>query len=648
MSNNLINFVSQRRLKTFLDKLFGVFISKAEYSNNMTHYDNRHTCYYNPTNLDFSKNYVMLCEDITSPEDIANSVWTANYNNEVFEFSPEIISEFSWLENYQCYFCTFKTPLNYKIDDPDKLIELQCLVFPKPYQSITEPGIYITTENLSSYAIINSEIEFSIGELKQIDDKYIPDTIIRGSEKGSPNGIATLNNEGKINSDQMPDNEIYWSDVKDRPFYDARNIIDIKIPNDISDIPKLYSRPCEELENGRITFIKMSDDYIAPNDILGATIDYNTGSGGVRNFAIEDKYIFVCDTGFYVAYVDSEGDMMFPVCLSIHTNGVLEMMDGLVVFDVEPGLYFLYDEELITETVNYFEKTSGELKTLDIKYLPENMALGYETKHFDDIIWDGNTDGLLTATYSVDGESISWYRVSEKFIPQDDMIGATYYTTPTMSPDENGTTYTFEVPTFINNNGSFTSEVYFVSVSEPNTMIDMYGMEVVFPDEGIWFVGLDTEYGFGYVANLISHGELVQLDEKFIPDTIARKSDLYDINLSNYYTKEETYSRSEVDAAIENIDELNNYYTKPEIDEEVSNVNLALDNRYTKQETEHVLSNYVTLTSLSNALIPYLIIHQADEAYAKKANVYTKDEVDNQFALFDAALSNVVGSGVLS
>lgn len=359
--------------------------------------------------------------------------------------------------------------------------------------------------------------------------------------------------DGKVPLSQLPDNigggVTSWNDLKDKPFYDTRT--STKITIDVTNMPKVSSRPIEELDGMSITVVKASDEYIAPNDMLGSIIDYNTGSGGVLNFVVENKNLVTCDVGFYVAYVYDEGDADIPVCFSVPTSCTLKMLDGLIIFDVEQGLYFLHDEMLGT-SVNYFEKTGGELKTLDIKYLPQNMALGYEDKAFEDIVFDGNTDGLEFVSLDLGDMVLSWYRVSDKFVPLSNMIGAVYLAPPITNPE--GVFQEKEFSDYdiqISSNGSYYYDISFISVSEPNTTLDLDGIEVMFPSEGIWFVQYDFGDGAEYIKYLKSPNQIVQLDEKFIPDTIARKSDLKKIDLSNYYNKSDIDNKfSELDLAL--------------------------------------------------------------------------------------------------
>lgn len=77
-----------------------------------------------------------------------------------------------------------------------------------------------------------------------------------------------------------------------------------------------------------------------------------------------------------------------------------------------------------------------------------------------------------------------------------------------------------------------------------------------------------------------------------------------DVDLSNYYTKDETYSKQEIDDAISNVDvDLSAYYTKTQTDN-------LLENKANKSDIPDIsgkadkteLSNYVTTSALNSGL----------------------------------------------
>ena len=107
----------------------------------------------------------------------------------------------------------------------------------------------------------------------------------------------------------------------------------------------------------------------------------------------------------------------------------------------------------------------------------------------------------------------------------------------------------------------------------------------------------------GHTTSIATNASAIQTEkdralaaESALSDRINTKADASSLN--NYYTKEETYNKTEIDQAIANVDisdELANYYTKSEtynkteIDQAIANVDISgqLNNYYTKTESDN-------------------------------------------------------------
>lgn len=112
-----------------------------------------------------------------------------------------------------------------------------------------------------------------------------------------------------------------------------------------------------------------------------------------------------------------------------------------------------------------------------------------------------------------------------------------------------------------------------------------------------------------------------------------------DDKLVSYYTKSETYSKTEVDSAISGVDvseqlknyatndslqsNLGNYYTKTEIDEKI----------------ENSLTDYATESYVAQAIANADISEKLNDYYTK-SETYTKDEVDDKVANVKVDLSD--------
>lgn len=135
-----------------------------------------------------------------------------------------------------------------------------------------------------------------------------------------------------------------------------------------------------------------------------------------------------------------------------------------------------------------------------------------------------------------------------------------------------------------------------------------------------------------------------------------------DIDLSDYYTKSETYNKTEIDSKISNMGtggsvDLSNYYTKSETDEAMNDKanKIHTHNEYLTELPTHTHSEYLKelpthehseyLTELpSHEHEQYLTEHQDISHKADKSDIYTKFETDNKISE-EIAKAQLGGSG---
>lgn len=135
-------------------------------------------------------------------------------------------------------------------------------------------------------------------------------------------------------------------------------------------------------------------------------------------------------------------------------------------------------------------------------------------------------------------------------------------------------------------------------------------------------------------SNLTDYYTKSQIDE-----LIAKIPGSPDLNLDNYYTKDETYNKSEIDQKISEIEhpsvDLSNYYTKSEVDNLIPEVDLS--NYYTQDEVDSLLANIdIPDINLSDYYTRAEIDSEISELDEKidqlsgtdLSNYYTKSEVD--------------------
>lgn len=135
-----------------------------------------------------------------------------------------------------------------------------------------------------------------------------------------------------------------------------------------------------------------------------------------------------------------------------------------------------------------------------------------------------------------------------------------------------------------------------------------------------------------------------------------------DIDLSDYYTKSETYNKTEIDSKIANMGaggsvDLSNYYTKSETDEAMNDKanKVHTHNEYLTELPTHTHSEYLKelpthehseyLTELpSHEHEQYLTEHQDISHKADKSDIYTKTQTDNKISE-EIAKAQLGGSG---
>ena len=80
-----------------------------------------------------------------------------------------------------------------------------------------------------------------------------------------------------------------------------------------------------------------------------------------------------------------------------------------------------------------------------------------------------------------------------------------------------------------------------------------------------------------------------------------------DLDIHNFF-----YNKSEINSMLASgSTDLSNYYTKPQVEALISNINLS--NYYTKAEVDSPLSDYSTITYLQDTYMTPLLITQTNE-----------------------------------
>ena len=155
----------------------------------------------------------------------------------------------------------------------------------------------------------------------------------------------------------------------------------------------------------------------------------------------------------------------------------------------------------------------------------KNRPGGYETGF--EITWDGDTTGRASAT--AEGAPYVWYKVSDKILTADDIIGAT------VTAVENGVSQSFVVTSdmIIEQEYGYVIGYSYIFIAAKTG--DFNGMHI--PEPGVYFLNASAD---GFSVNVSSLSTIIPIpfDDKYIPDSIARKDKVY--------TKDEVYTKNEI------------------------------------------------------------------------------------------------------
>ena len=376
---------------------------------------------------------------------------------------------------------------------------------------------YYTSANVDAKI---EEVNTSIGEVNTTLEE------INTSLEEVNTSLATKADlvDGKIPASQLPDDigsgggltEVSWEDVQDKPFYDTRvgsYYSQVENPNPVSFDIAAFGYTC----------CKISDLVLTRDELFsGINIIIN----GTSHTPIESHIQF--ETSDFVMFQTGAAFIM-----PLKTGFISFEFSGMAVeMNVpEMGIYCVDDilSGAIIEIV-----CGGELKTIDLKFLPPNMALGYEEKG-EGIIWDGNTDGLTEVATEFDADGtlmeLAFYKMSDKTPSISEMVGR-QQSLSSVDGESSEIVTEGSCSVFADNGSYMVGDVFIIVCLSNDTtlpLVEMMGAaeDITFPEAGIWFAKMSVGGAvMMQTTSLTSPDTLVPIDEKFIPDTIARKSDL--------------------------------------------------------------------------------------------------------------------------
>ena len=143
----------------------------------------------------------------------------------------------------------------------------------------------------------------------------------------------------------------------------------------------------------------------------------------------------------------------------------------------------------------------------------KNRPGGYETGF--EITWDGDTTGRVSIT--VEGVPYVWYKMSNKILTADQIVGSKATLVKGGVPQSGIITQI----TYEDENIIALSELALISAKASGAYL-VGGVNLFVPEAGVYFMYVNSASYFSALSNLVVH----PFDDKYIPDTIARKAEL--------------------------------------------------------------------------------------------------------------------------
>ena len=338
-------------------------------------------------------------------------------------------------------------------------------------------------------------VELSITEISEVthklDEKFIPDTIARTDHTHS------------------------WNDLEDKPFYDTRYTEEIDNSFNFTFDGNLEGREYIEIAPETMYTVKLSDTPLTKEQLICCSKTEVSPSGTTTSVvgSIIDEGSFIYD----------EGAMIFSV---FEVSNIMEQN-----WDV--GLYAIYrkGEGVYTSSISKTDiqiVEHGELKQLDEKYIPDTIAREGHVHSYNDLTdrthYEEEKFGYLFEFDSDEGNTPPSSHNGSCTMAQDSgyrFIEGETYTITTV--DKYGVEISGDV-ICVKTNAKLSLQTNLINSQNETLYMHFYQLEdesstTIYGEHDSWINsgGRSMLKLYGYLGY-----ELKQLDEKYIPDSIAR------------------------------------------------------------------------------------------------------------------------------
>ena len=299
-------------------------------------------------------------------------------------------------------------------------------------------------------------------------------------------------------------------------------------------------------------YVKLSDQYHEASTFMNSTLTVSMG-GNEQSVVLTEEIFNDEVTDFALIGLPGNGFLISEFILVTENNVDVSTPSGSTV-TVTSGIWCMYAPayNAYAKSLSYEAPGTGVLVQLDEKFIPDTIARADHNHSWNDLsdrpfYEEGTPGGPVTLTFDGDltgkeyvevpisGDMTVYYvRLSDQYAEP------TAFITSRLVSIQGGTEQTVEI----------TEETFNDSITElsneANGMVYMVAQTVLVVEDvyttsanggmtlpkGIWGAYVETAatYTKSVTYTVPSNLTVIQLDEKFIPDTIARKSDLGNVS----------------------------------------------------------------------------------------------------------------------
>lgn len=381
------------------------------------------------------------------------------------------------------------------------------------------------------------------GELKQLDEQYIPDTIAHADHIHS------------------------WNDLEDKPFCDTRvfETIEVEKPLTFDGLEncKEYAALQEGLE---IYYCKISDHVYTPEELLNATFILNIAGQPHEQVITEEQIVDMEQSGYPMISVGdflivAKDDFVLPMYNINFTKGTWTMYIGETLGTKHAYLSSTSLTHVVKETTG--KVLSGDFKPLDDQFISEYVAKQIDSHthsynnltdrtHYSEITeglhftWDGKTEWLVTDTHSFtyNGEEKSCIKVSSDIPIKKELQHVSGIIRYREGSNRGDHEFNIQMSDFIEENGyiymsnellgiesDVTIYLFILQTKEAANSFGLAkpGIYASYETGAYTGGGSNINYYFAEI-NIDTVEDVLRLDEKFLPDTISRTNHIHSYN----------------------------------------------------------------------------------------------------------------------